>query len=317
MTTALRSPLDDLRQRAEAGEADAQLTLGRRLLTGDGGPASPIDGAAWIDRSAASGEVDALLLAATIAAAGLGRPQDCARALELLRRAAAAGSADAAGQLAVLGADPAFWRERAARESLCEAPRIRIVRGFLPPAACDWLMARAGPGLARATMYNPTTGRDEPHPGRTNSAVLFDVMRAGAVIGFLRERIAATVGVPAACFEPTQVFHYAEGQQIAPHFDYIDNRSRLVDYATGADYQGQRVATFLIYLNDDFEGGATVFPKVDVSFTGRKGDAIFFANVDPAGQPEKLSLHTGTPPTAGEKWIVSQWIHDRPFTASL
>jgi hypothetical protein len=91
----------------------------------------------------------------------------------------------------------------------------------------------------------------------------------------------------------------------------------MVDPGTGQPYDGQRIATFLIYLNDDFEGGETVFPKAGLSVRPAKGDALFFANVDEAGAPDPRSLHAGLPVAAGEKWIVSQWIHNRPFTASL
>ena len=43
---------------------------------------------------------------------------------------------------------------------------------------------------------------------------------------------------------------------------------------------GQRIATFLIFLNEDFEGGETDFPKAGISHRRRKGDALFWANVD-------------------------------------
>ena len=82
---------------------------------------------------------------------------------------------------------------------------------------------------------------------------------------------------------------------------------------TAADLarRGQRIATFLIYLNDDFEGGETQFPKAGIAHRGSTGDALFFANITPEGAPDPLTLHAGTPPTKGEKWIFSQWIRDR------
>lgn len=257
-----------------------------------------------------------LLRDATRAAGGVGRPQDWDYALSCLGEAADLGDERARAQLALLR-DADYWRARADREALCEAPRVRRVPGFIRPQVCDWLVAQARDGLEPATMYNPETGRNEPHPRRTNSACVFDVARAGAVIGFLRERIAATVGIPAPCFEPTQVFHYARGQEIGPHFDFLERGDRMIEPETGRPYDGQRIATFLIYLNDGFEGGDTVFPKAGLRVRPAKGDALFFANVDTAGAPDPLSLHAGLPVLEGEKWIVSQWIHNRPFTASL
>jgi hypothetical protein len=43
----------------------------------------------------------------------------------------------------------------------------------------------------------------------------------------------------------------------------------------------------------------------------RRGDALMFANVDLAGNPDRRTLHAGLPPTRGEKWVLSQWIRDR------
>jgi len=74
---------------------------------------------------------------------------------------------------------------------------------------------------------------------------------------------------------------------------------------------GQRIATVLIYLNEDYAGGETAFPKLGLNFRGATGDALFFTNVDRSGRADPLTLHAGTPPTSGEKWVLSQWIRDR------
>jgi len=45
---------------------------------------------------------------------------------------------------------------------------------------------------------------------------------------------------------------------------------------------------------------------------GGTGDALIFANVDPAGHPDPMTLHAGTPPKSGDKWVFSQWIRECP-----
>jgi prolyl 4-hydroxylase len=311
-------------------DPQAGLALARRLLVGPGGNAEREEGAHLAARAAARGDADAALFCALLAAAGVGRPQDWDHALDQLQIAAERGHGSAEAQLRLLsGASssdppltPSQWRQRIDLEAwltppprtvVSEAPRVRSIAGFLAPEVCRWVMALAAGRLQPATMYNPTTGRDEPHPGRTNDLFMLGLLDADVVVALIRARISAAVKIPGPCFEPTQVFHYAVGREIAAHYDYLEARKMKVD---GSDqpYEGQRIATFLVYLNGDYEGGATVFPKVDVSFKGKTGDALFFANVDGEGRPDRLSLHAGTPPTRGEKWIISQWIHDRPFT---
>ncbi|CAL1549051.1 unnamed protein product [Lymnaea stagnalis] len=104
--------------------------------------------------------------------------------------------------------------------------------------------------------------------------------------------------------------HYAVGQEFSVHHDFLDpaQPGPAADIAR----RGQRMGTFLIYLNDDYEGGETAFPRAGIAHRGKAGDALFFANVTPDGRPDPLTLHAGKPPTAGEKWIFSQWIRDRP-----
>jgi hypothetical protein len=38
-----------------------------------------------------------------------------------------------------------------------------------------------------------------------------------------------------------------------------------------------------------------------------------FFNVLPSGEPDYLTVHAGLPPRTGVKWLLSQWIRDRPF----
>jgi predicted 2-oxoglutarate/Fe(II)-dependent dioxygenase YbiX len=110
-------------------------------------------------------------------------------------------------------------------------------------------------------------------------------------------------------FEPAQIMHYAPGEEFRPHYDFLTPDSPGM--AAQIARYGQRIATFLLYLNEDFDGGETVFPLKDISYRGRAGDALFFANIDTANAPDPLTRHAGRPPTRGEKWILSQWIRDR------
>ena len=63
--------------------------------------------------------------------------------------------------------------------------------------------------------------------------------------------------------------------------------------------RGQRAATFLIYLNDGYEGGATQFPRLDWQYRGGRGDALLFSNTDAAGpgteMPYSGSKYQDTP----------------------
>jgi hypothetical protein len=292
----------------------------------DAPPAVPGDALAEIRRRAAAGELGSAAYTAVLAALGAGEAQNWSVAMERLGQAAALGSTAAQGQLRVLsgqaqGSD-GRWAELAAAVDLgpwlspCElrpladgAP-VAEAPGFLSPAVCGWIIDRVRGGLARAKVYDAADGSLIERPERNNSVFEFWMAQLDVVILLARAKIAATVGAPAGMLELCQILHYAPGQEFSPHYDFID--SQTPGHALELERRGQRVATFLIYLNDAYEGGMTSFPLLGFGYKGETGAGLMFANVDPAGEPDRRTLHAGQPPTAGEKWLLSQWIRDRP-----
>ena len=130
------------------------------------------------------------------------------------------------------------------------------------------------------------------------------------IISLVRARIAAIAGLPIDALEPLGVLNYQVGQAFTPHYDAFD--TALPGHAADVIRRGQRVATFLGYLSDDFEGGETDFPTLGLRFRGKPGDGIFFQNVDAYGRPDLRTLHAGLPPTRGEKWLLSQFLRNQP-----
>lgn len=120
----------------------------------------------------------------------------------------------------------------------------------------------------------------------------------------IERRIAELTGFPIENGEGLQVLNYEIGEEYKPHFDFFP--PNMVDAKKG----GQRVGTFLIYLNDVPEGGETVFPKVGLSIVPRKGTAIYFHYANGNGQLDRLSVHSSVPVTAGDKWVATKWIRE-------
>ncbi len=105
--------------------------------------------------------------------------------------------------------------------------------------------------------------------------------------------------------EPLQVLRYAPGQEYRPHFDAIDRADN------------QRVLTFLVYLNDGYEGGETRFLHSGLTVKGKKGDGLLFRNAGQDGRPDPNSQHAGLPVTSGEKFLASRWIRQRALDPRL
>ncbi|HEY5105612.1 MAG TPA: 2OG-Fe(II) oxygenase [Caulobacteraceae bacterium] len=294
-------------------DADSRLESARRLLAAG----SPRDVATAIERlrdAAALGEAPASCLLAVLAGIGIGVARDFGAAIGYLRDAAHAGSAFARDQLAVLSPDgdediAQVWTAPCEKRVLSASPRIVAIDGFIPLAACDWLIARASSRLSPARVYGETQKASDPGSSRTNAAFEFELFDLDMVVVMVRVRIAATVGAPEGALETSQVFNYQVGQRFAPHHDWLDPSlpAQVADIARF----GQRAVTFLTYLNGDFDGGETDFPRLGLRHKGAAGGALYFGNLDAGGAGDPRTVHEGLAPTRGEKWLLSQWIRNR------
>jgi hypothetical protein len=296
--------------------------LGHRLLVGDRAPKLPQHALTLLIEAARGGEPRALARAAALTAAGAYVQQGWEGALQLLGQAAAAGDLAARGQLASLqpaGAGPADWATMAARVPLADwlQPAVRVplhenvqrVPDLVPPAVCQWLIGRAQGRLQPALVYDSVDRRVEVHQMRTNTMAMYDYATLDVVQFLVQARMARTCGYAIQHFELPTILHYDVGEQITPHFDFID--ARAGDYARQIGEMGQRMITFLLYLNDAYEGGETTFPELGIVHRGTAGDGLFFINAHPDLSPDRRMLHTGSPPTAGEKWVLTQFVSSR------
>lgn len=194
-----------------------------------------------------------------------------------------------------------------------QRPVIAVLGNVLDDAECDELIRRSADKLKRSTTVDPTRGSYEVIPERSSEGSFFAV-NEDDFIARLDRRIAELMQCPVEHGEGLQILRYSVGGEYRPHFDYFppsDPGSRN-QMALG----GQRIATLVIYLNDVEEGGATIFPELDLEVVPRRGSAVYFEYANSRGQLDPLTLHGGTPVRKGEKWIVTKWMRQRAYGAS-
>ena len=114
----------------------------------------------------------------------------------------------------------------------------------------------------------------------------------------LNRRFAAASGTDYKNGETLQSLRYRPGQEYRPHFDFVAGDNR-------------RLATGLIYLNDDYDGGETAFVQTDPKVRGTCGDMLLFSNVTPEGEADPLAEHAGLPVTRGIKFLATRWIREK------
>ncbi|HEX5420639.1 MAG TPA: 2OG-Fe(II) oxygenase [Gammaproteobacteria bacterium] len=327
--------VDALARAAGRGDLEALTQLGKRLIVGDRAPLLPREGCGFLVDALNAGGAEAPLRLASLAALGAYMAQSWNTALGLLVTAADRGSKSARRQLALLSSDsvlartaanapessPGLWR--ALGESIDMAawstptqglavhaePTIQAFPAFTSEEICAWLITRARGKLKRALVYDAVSARDIADHSRTNTVAEFNLVETDLVQAATQVRMSALCGIAVVNMEAPAVLHYEVGQEIVDHYDFIDPETP--NYERQIAERGERVITFLVYLNDDYAGGETDFPRLNVSHKGSVGEGLYFVNSLPEGGPDRRMLHAGRPPTRGEKWVVSQFIRNR------
>lgn len=298
-----------------------------------------LDAATRLSNAAKNGDVAATAELAQWSIAGQIVPRDLQRARTLLAAAADAGDSDAgllhASFLASGTGGTVDWSAAMARISsldrpaaarqlalvemmkldqqgrplddfhpvrLSDRPSILHVPGFVSDAECRHMIDVGAPHLRPSVVVDPDSGKMIAHPVRTSDYAIFGVHTEDLVISSINRRLAVLTGTDYRQGEPLQLLRYGVGREYRAHMDALPNEPN------------QRVLTGLVYLNDGYEGGATKFPRIDLSFAGRRGDALIFSNVNSDDRPDPLSLHEGALVTAGVKMIATRWIRRGAFT---
>jgi hypothetical protein len=305
-----------LQKAVDNGDAHAKWLLAKQFLNKE--TTDSDHQAAALISSAAESDGEAAHFLAVLHACGIGVPRDWDTAFDYLTHSAELGFLLAREELTFLATgtfeseqkkdpppdawkklrdavDLTSWIESPPRNEVSRAPRIMTAEDVASPVMCDWLIEQARSDRRAARVEVQETGEVRTSDIRTNSTTSFDPFKMNMILAVLRIRISALTGLSAG-MEVTNILHYAVGQRYEPHFDFIAATDR------------QRVLTFLLYLNDDYEGGETCFPRISWQHKGRKGNAMFFWNVNADGHPDPKTFHEGSAPTKGEKWVLSQWI---------
>ena len=294
-------------QRAEqAGDALAARELALWCLTGSVIRRDLAASRALFERAAQLGDDYAAAVLRAFIAGGVGGRADWARAVGLLREAAGSDP-HAAAQLQLIDAmslgsagEPSAQLRS---ERLNDSPQVTLFPGIFSQAECAYLIQTAEPLLQPSVVVDPSTGRQVPNPIRTSSATGFPFTDENPAIHALNRRLAAASGTDVRAGEPLQVLSYTPGQQYHEHNDALP----------GVAPDQQRILTFLVYLDEDYEGGETSFPALGLKVRGKAGDGLLFRNASGDGSPDPRAIHAGLAVTRGTKHLASRWIRAAPL----
>jgi len=170
------------------------------------------------------------------------------------------------------------------------------VEGLLSSAECAKLLADYDAGPWLPATINGATGRVvEAHVRNSSTAIVKDATLTETLFARLRPHLPASMVdqwgqrprrvVPAGLYQPLRIYRYEPGQHFGLHHDQ-----------SYQDPDGRRsLLTFMVYLNQDFEGGTTTFPEQKEVIVPRTGMALLF---------QHMLLHSGERVASGIKYVL-------------
>lgn len=203
---------------------------------------------------------------------------------------------------------PIFYIRPLKEELLNVDPKVVIYHDVITESEIAMIKQLATPVLHRSGVF-ALRGADNPQtPGYTSyrtskSAWLGD--HYDPLIARVSRRAAGLSNLTLDSAEEMQVLNYGIGGHYEPHYDF----ARQDEETAFGDYQGNRLATAIYYLNDIEAGGYTVFNLLGISQPATKGSCLLWYNLMLSGEGDFRTRHAGCPVLVGTKWVANKWFH--------
>ncbi|MHA7871063.1 MAG: prolyl hydroxylase family protein [Hyphococcus sp.] len=182
--------------------------------------------------------------------------------------------------------------------------------GFLDADECAGMIRLIDANATPSTVVSNERGGDPfAYDVRRTSKSCHLAEHVAAVVKKVDRKIADAIGFDLSHADPIQAQKYDAGEEFQPHHDYFEPGTP--GYENFCAEKGQRTWTFMVYLNEVKNGGATVFPAIHRSFKPKAGMAVIWNNLLPGGAVNPTTLHGGAPVKAGVKYIITKWFRER------
>jgi prolyl 4-hydroxylase len=191
-----------------------------------------------------------------------------------------------------------------------DQPRITVFGNVLTKEECESLIALSQPKMVPSQTHDQATAQLVVKDFRSSQGMCF-ARGENELIQRIEQRLSDLAQWPVENGEGMQVLQYLPGGEYRPHFDFFppENPTSRLPMRNG----GQRVATLIVYLNTVENGGATYFPKLDLTIKPVQGNALYFAYANTNNELDRTTLHGGAPVHQGDKWIMTKWMRQGEF----
>ena len=174
------------------------------------------------------------------------------------------------------------------------------IPNFLSNDECNKLIKRIESDNTRSRVACDEKNQSTYDQQRTSSSsILWQEL-------YIQKKIAEELNINIDRAEDLQGQKYESGQYFRLHHDYFEG----YNYEYHCQKSGNRTHSFMIYLNDNYEGGETNFPLLNLSIKPEKGKAVWWYNIKD-GELQQDTIHEGKDVISGTKYIVTSWWRER------
>lgn len=182
------------------------------------------------------------------------------------------------------------------KKIIIEDPIIYKINNFLNPSECKEIIAYSKQ-LFKKSRTTRTDYNDQDYRKSRSCDILKDsnkvIDKLFGKIESLNPRIQIKYG---------QITEYKTGEKYKPHYDAYSQ-----DYLSLNKIR-QRKITYMIYLNEDFIGGYTRFPNININIKPKEGMLVSFQNcIGNSNYIHPFALHESLEVIQGKKYILTIW----------
>ena len=177
---------------------------------------------------------------------------------------------------------------------------MKEIKDFITKEESKYLMNMIDQHANRSMVVGSGKEMNEYNDARTSYTA--NLIANDPTVESLHKKIAKYLGQPLKKGESLQGQRYEVGQYFNDHVDYFSGDQ----YDKNCLSSGNRTWTFMLYLNDDFEGGATHFRHLNKRITPESCKAVVWNNLQ-NGYPNEYMLHCGLVVRRGTKYIITSW----------
>lgn len=176
---------------------------------------------------------------------------------------------------------------------------LKIVNNFISAAECKAFLrfAKKQPRSWLKVVESGDASKAKRDPARVTQLVDIAKKQQHAnqwILDAVQQHV-APLGKP-EWYEPPQLLRYGPGGKYEIHAD-----AEHLDKAAGQFYRFiDRDFSFLVYLNDDYEGGEIYFNVLKYKYKPKAGDLVVFPS-------NHVFMHESMPVTFGTKYALVSW----------